>query len=80
MTAAAITTVPVLGPAWPSLSDVARAETRWHCWAGISGLLYAARCHASPPIVVRAEDPLGLLVQIRAEEARLRPYWSRAES
>jgi hypothetical protein len=54
----------------PTLDDVAREFPRWHCWRGISGLVYARLPKSSPPIVVRAGDPLDLRDQIRAETGR----------
>jgi leucyl aminopeptidase (aminopeptidase T) len=40
------------------------AETGWHTWTGIGGVLYARREKSSPPKVVRAADPAGLREQI----------------
>jgi hypothetical protein len=37
----------------------------WHAWRGVCGLVYARRPRTSPPVVVRAEDAVGLRDQIR---------------
>jgi hypothetical protein len=37
----------------------------WHVWQGVAGLLYARRPRTTPPIVVRATDPVGLRERIR---------------
>ncbi len=50
---------------------MARECPRWHCWQGISGLLYASLRGSSPPIVVRGEDPMDLRDQIRRAQADL---------
>jgi hypothetical protein len=74
MTAAALATeAAVLGPAWPTAEDVRAEFPQWHRWTGVSCLLYAARQHSSPPIVVRAPNVFVLLDRMRAEEDRLRP-------
>ena len=52
----------------PSLEDVAAEFPRWRCWIGIAGLHYGRRMKTSPPVVVRAEDPLDLRDQIRRWE------------
>jgi len=52
----------------PALDDVEREFPRWHCWRGVSGLVYASRRLTSPPAVVRAEDPVDLRDQIRGWE------------
>ena len=62
----------VSGPALPDLGDVASEFPRWHCWQGISGLLYARLVRSSPPLVVRAGSPLALLTAIRAADAGVR--------
>ncbi len=54
----------------PTLDDVEREFSGWHCWKGISGLVYARRLLSSPPVVVRAEDPRDLIDQIKAEIGR----------
>ena len=54
----------------PTLADVAREFPCWHCWRGVSGLLYARLPKSSPPIVIRAEDPVDLRDQIRGEIGR----------
>lgn len=54
----------------PTLDDVEREFPRWHCWKGVSGLVYASRGQTSPPAVVRGEDPLDLRDAIRAWEGR----------
>jgi hypothetical protein len=63
-----------LGPAKPTLDEVDAEFPRWHCWRGVSGLLYAGMQRSSPPIVVRAEDPLDLRVKISHEVSKLRRY------
>lgn len=52
----------------PVLADVEAAYPRWHCWKGISGLVYAKRGMTSPPAIVRAEDPRDLLDEINRWE------------
>jgi hypothetical protein len=52
----------------PTLEDVDREWPRWHCWKGVSGLLYASRSLTSPPAVVRGEDATDLRDQIRGWE------------
>lgn len=54
----------------PTLEDVTQEFLRWHCWRGISGLVYASRAMTSPPAIVRGEDPLDLRDQIRGWEGR----------
>jgi hypothetical protein len=54
----------------PTLADVEREFPYWHCWRGVAGLLYARRLNSSPPIVVRAENPVNLRDQIRGEIGR----------
>lgn len=54
----------------PTLADVGREFPRWHCWKGVSGLVYASRGQTSPPAVVRGEDPMDLRDQIRAWEGQ----------
>ena len=70
----------VLGPAGPTPADILAEFPQWHLWTGVTGLLYAARQHSSPPIVVRAPNVFVLLVRMRGEEDRLRPHWTRAGS
>jgi hypothetical protein len=53
----------------PTLDEVGREFPAWHCWKGISGLVYAKLNHASPPVVVRGEDPLDLRDSIRRKLA-----------
>jgi hypothetical protein len=36
------------------------AETGWHTWAGVGGILYARRPKSSPPMMVRAATPEAL--------------------
>ena len=48
-----------------TLADISREFTRWHCWEGIAGMLYASRRNCSPPVVVRGEDPQDLRDAIR---------------
>ena len=47
-----------------------QADTGWHTWAGVHGVLYARRERTSPPKVVRAGDAEGLRAAIKAEESR----------
>ena len=54
----------------PTLEDVAREFPRWHCWRGISGLVYARREMTSPPALVRGEDAVDLRDQIRGWEGK----------
>lgn len=54
----------------PTLADVEQQWPRWHCWRGVSGLVYASRGQTSPPAVVRGEDPQDLLDQIAKWEGR----------
>jgi hypothetical protein len=46
------------------------AETGWHTWAGVGGVLYARRERTSPPKVVRGADADALRAAIKAEESR----------
>lgn len=59
------------GAAEPTLDDVQREFPRWHCWKGVSGLVYASRGQTSPPTIVRGEDPVDLRDQIRGWEGKL---------
>lgn len=52
----------------PTLEDVEAKWPRWHCWKGISGLVYASRNMTSPPAVVRAEDAQDLMDEINRWE------------
>jgi hypothetical protein len=52
---------------WP----YAREFPHWHVWRGIAGLLYARRLMSSPPRVVRSQDPVELLDQIKRAELHL---------
>lgn len=52
----------------PTLEDVAQEFPRWHCFRGVSGLVYASRGMTSPPALVRGEDPMDLRDQIRGWE------------
>jgi hypothetical protein len=52
---------------WP----YAREFPHWHVWRGIAGLLYARRLMSSPPRVVRSQDPVELLDQIKRAEHHL---------
>ena len=61
--------VAVIGPALPSLDDVAREFPRWHCWQGVAGLLYARLTRSCPPRTVRAATPLELWAEISRAEA-----------
>jgi hypothetical protein len=60
-----------MGPAKPTLGEVEAEFTRWHCWTGVAGMLYARLPGSSPPIVVRAGEPIELQTGIRREVARL---------
>jgi hypothetical protein len=66
MTAASA--VAVIGPALPSLDDVAREFPRWHCWQGVAGLLYARLTRSCPPLTIRAATPLELRAKISRAE------------
>jgi hypothetical protein len=44
-------------------------QTGWHCWQGVTGLLYARRPKSSPPKVARAADVDALREAIRAQQA-----------
>lgn len=46
------------------------AETGWHTWTGVGGLLYARRPMSSPPRVTRAADVEGLRAGICRGESR----------
>ena len=59
----------VIGPALPTLDDVAREFPRWHCWRGVAGLLYARLTRSSPPVTVRSDTALGLRAEIRQAQA-----------
>lgn len=50
----------------PSLDQLAAEFPHWHCWRGISGLVYARRLNSSPPIVKRDENTTELRSQIRS--------------
>ncbi|MGP8000006.1 MAG: hypothetical protein ACLPKI_22230 [Streptosporangiaceae bacterium] len=58
----------------PTLDTIAAEFPGWHTWRGIAGLFYASLRDASPPIVVRGEDPLDLCDQIRAVEGQRDQY------
>jgi hypothetical protein len=49
----------------PTHDDVAHEYPAWHCWKGISSLYYARLTGASPPVIVRGEDPMDLRDEIR---------------
>jgi hypothetical protein len=55
-----------------TLGDVARECPDWHCYAGVTGLLYARLRHSSPPLTVTAATLQELLTKIREAEAGLR--------
>jgi hypothetical protein len=55
----------------PTLDDIRGEFPAWHCWDGISGLVYAKLRGSSPVIVVRGENPRDLRDQIRRELAQL---------
>jgi len=44
------------------------AETGWHTWVGVGGILYARRLMTSPPWVVRAPSPQALAEAIHRRE------------
>jgi len=46
------------------------ADTGWHTWLGVGGVLYARRERTSPPKVVRGADADALRAAIKAEESR----------
>lgn len=46
------------------------ADTGWHTWTGVGGVLYARRPKSTPPKVVRAADVEGLRAAIKAGESR----------
>lgn len=54
----------------PTLDDVQTEFPRWHCWKGVSGLVYASRGRTSPPAIVRGEDPTDLRDAIKGWEGR----------
>jgi len=49
---------------WPYAAEF----PHWHVWRGVCGLVYARRPRSSPPLVVRADNPVDLLAQIRHAE------------
>jgi hypothetical protein len=61
---------PAMDDAERELRDVEREFPRWHCWKGVSGLVYARLPLTSPPMVARAENPAGLIAAIYAEIGR----------
>jgi hypothetical protein len=52
------------------LRDIEREFPRWHCWQGVSGLVYARLPLTSPPMVARAASPAELIPAIAAEIGR----------
>jgi len=46
------------------------ADTGWHTWVGVGGVLYARRERSSPPKVVRGANAGALRAAIKAEESR----------
>jgi hypothetical protein len=52
---------------WPYAAEF----PSWHVWRGVGGLVYARRPRTSPPVVVRAEDAVGLRDQIRRADGQL---------
>ena len=58
-----------MNPPDPALAGIEREWPRWHCWKGISGLVYASRAMTSPPAVLRDENTTELLAQIKSWEA-----------
>jgi hypothetical protein len=63
------------GPRDAALQPVRSMYPRWHCWVGISGLLYGRLPGSSPPIVVRGEDSQDLADEIKRAESKLRDPW-----
>lgn len=55
----------------PTTEAVEREFPRWHCWRGISGLVYASRQKTSPPLILRDENTVELRAQIRVTEDKL---------
>ncbi len=51
-------------PAVLTLETVQAEFPRWEVWRGIAGLVYARKLLTSPPVVLRAEDPVDLRDQI----------------
>jgi hypothetical protein len=51
---------------WPYAAEF----PHWHVWRGVCGLVYARRPRSSPPLVVRAGNPVDLLAQIRRAEGK----------
>jgi hypothetical protein len=51
---------------WPYAAEF----PHWHVWRGVCGLVYARRPRTSPPLVVRADNPVNLLAQIRGAEGK----------
>ncbi|HUY51789.1 MAG TPA: hypothetical protein VMV92_39840 [Streptosporangiaceae bacterium] len=51
-----------------TLEDVHQEFPRWHCFHSIGGLVYARLVNASPPVLVRGEDPVDLRDEIRRWE------------
>jgi hypothetical protein len=55
-------------PAW--WEPYAAQFPGWQAWRAVSGLLYARKADASPPVLVRGEDAEDLRDQIMRAEAR----------
>lgn len=51
---------------WPYAAEF----PHWHVWRGACGLVYARRPRTSPPLVVRADNPVDLRAQIRRAEGK----------
>jgi hypothetical protein len=51
---------------WPYTAEF----PQWHVWRGVCGLVYARRPRTSPPLVVRADNPVDLFAQIRQAEGK----------
>jgi hypothetical protein len=53
---------------YSTASDLAQieADTGWHCWIGVGGILYARLERTSPPRVVRAPSAQSLREAIEA--------------
>ena len=51
---------------WPYAAEF----PHWHVWRGVCGLVYARRPRTSPPLVVRADNPVDLVAQIERAESK----------
>ena len=59
-----------MGEDVPDWLPYAAEFPHWHVWRGVCGLVYARRPRTSPPLVVRADNPVDLLAQIRLAEGK----------